>query len=178
MVSSAGAFGGVCRAEDGSRESSSDASSFQRSSSDRKRRREWAKLSADRAIIRLSEEVVRLRGQCERFREAIEALFGDPEFSDRVLALAPALLDLLHSRGKSKLSVLRRNVALHADAAGRTVADASEGDLKFMQKGCRLESRARNSSTSCFSPSIIFPGAWEPCVVDSVETFMGDPEPQ
>ncbi|CAK0898123.1 unnamed protein product, partial [Prorocentrum cordatum] len=75
-------------------------------------------------------------------RKCFEAVVGDSELADRIAALAPALSALLRGGAPSAEEVLRRNVALHADAPeGVSTATASCEDLRRLQKSDRLEGR-------------------------------------
>ncbi|CAK0810459.1 unnamed protein product, partial [Prorocentrum cordatum] len=138
-----------------------------RTAQDRKAARLWAVRSADRAVSKLSEELGRIREQHVQLLDFVGALAGgDAELADRLLALAPALQDLLRGRLPSHVSVLRRNVALHSDASGVSIASAGVHALKSLQKGPRLECRQEGFVWNPEAPVFVPQGS------DLFEQFM------
>ncbi|CAK0850621.1 unnamed protein product, partial [Prorocentrum cordatum] len=138
-----------------------------RTAQDRKAARLWAIRSADRAVSKLSEELGRIREQHTQLLDFVGALAGgDAELADRLLALAPALQDLLRGRLPSHVSVLRRNVALHSDASGVSIASAGVHALKSLQKGPRLECRQEGFVWNPEAPVFVPQGS------DFFEQFM------
>ncbi|CAK0841422.1 unnamed protein product [Prorocentrum cordatum] len=136
--------------------------------------REWARRSADRAVLKLSEEIARTRDHLAVVEDALAAVVGCNEVAPRLRALPPALRETLAGPAPTWLETLRRKVALHADADGVDVATAGEAALKRAQKGPRLEARleaergsaavgARLSPDAApFVPASCFaPGAWD-----------------
>ena len=116
---------------------------YRRTPAARRAAKQWARHSADRAIVKLSEELARVRGAHGHLVHCVAAIFDNPELADRVLALVPHLLSLLRGEVPLLSDVRMRNVALHADAGGASVAFASDKQAKGFQKGPRLESRGR-----------------------------------
>ncbi|CAK0836353.1 unnamed protein product, partial [Prorocentrum cordatum] len=107
-----------------------------------------ARASADRLVQKLvkqhaeaREEAASLRRSLRQLLGGFEVLIGDAELADRVAALIPALRALLKGETPSPEDVLRRNVALHADAEGESVAEARPARLRQMQRSARLEAR-------------------------------------
>ncbi|CAK0905966.1 unnamed protein product, partial [Prorocentrum cordatum] len=122
---------------------------FRRSPEDRKAGKLWARQSADRAIIKLSDELRRVQADFEAIICGLTTIFGCAELADRIVALAPALGEKLAGRMPSAAQAVRRNVALHSDARGVRVSTAPIEQLRRLQKyGARLEARAE---AECFT---------------------------
>ncbi|CAK0827127.1 unnamed protein product, partial [Prorocentrum cordatum] len=145
-----------------------------RSAAERRARREWARLSADRADHRLSEELHQLQAKYGELLQSFVALFGDPGLADRVLAVVPALTDLLQGRLPEQSVILRRNVAMHASAPpGLWISLASTRELRKLQKGARLPDKlAKAPDAAPCAPQATNVqqvehlgglGSWEPC---------------
>ncbi|CAK0817133.1 unnamed protein product, partial [Prorocentrum cordatum] len=107
-----------------------------------------ARASADRLVQKLVKQHAESREDADSLRRTLrqllggfEDLIGDAELADRVVALIPALRALLKGETPSPEDVLRRNVALHADAEGESVAEARPARLRQMQRSARLEAR-------------------------------------
>ncbi|CAK0790485.1 unnamed protein product, partial [Prorocentrum cordatum] len=77
-----------------------------------------ARAAADNLVGRLSKELEVARKECQFLQDAFASAFADGDIGDRILALVPALRDLVNGRRSSGLRRLRRNVALHAVAEG------------------------------------------------------------
>jgi len=112
-----------------------------RTADERRAGREWARRSADRAVLKLSEELARVRAHLTVVEDALAEVAGCDEVGQRLRALLPALRKKLAGRAPTWLETLRRNVALHADAEGVDLETAGEAALKRAQKGPRLEAR-------------------------------------
>ena len=108
-----------------------------RSAADRKESRRWARKSADRAVVKLSEELERVRAQLIAWQQAAAAAWRDPALADRLAAVAPALSALLAGRTPTPVDQLRRNVTLHAKASG-VITAATAKELRKLQHGARL----------------------------------------
>ena len=90
---------------------------FRRSSAARREAQRQAACSAQRAIVRLSNELMeslRLRSEVE---EALALLIGE-QVAGRVRVLLPVLRSLCRGEEPDWLSSLRHKVALHAEAEG------------------------------------------------------------
>ncbi|CAK0818008.1 unnamed protein product, partial [Prorocentrum cordatum] len=83
----------------------------------------------------------RCRGACRSRRRRWMRSQRAARQGQRVRALLPALLAKLEGRPPSWLEVLRRNVALHANAEGVDVSTACASVLRREQRGLRLEAR-------------------------------------
>ena len=142
-----------------------------RTADERRAGREWARRSADRAVLKFSEELARTRDHLAVVEDALAVVAGCDEVGQRLRALLPALRKKLAGRAPTWLETLRRNVALHADAEGVDLATAGGAALKRAQKGPRLEARlaAERGSAMELSPdaapfvpaSFFAPGAWD-----------------
>ncbi|CAK0836192.1 unnamed protein product, partial [Prorocentrum cordatum] len=109
------------------------------------------------------EDADSLRRTLRQLLGGFEDLIGDAELADRVVALIPALRALLKGETPSPEDVLRRNVALHADAEGESVAEARPARLRQMQRSARLEARLQGvggAEAAPFWPRHP-PGVWE-----------------
>jgi len=124
-----------------------------RDAAQRKARRRWAKESADRAILKLSQELSRARSRAQNMEDVLGQLLGDAEIADRICCVVPVLKALLAGRPPAGLEVMRRNVALHADAAGVSIASATVNDLKKLQKAPRIEVRQIGSALVSAAPA-------------------------
>jgi len=123
------------------REGSEAASPVRRTAAQRKGGRLWAKLSGDNAVRSMAAQVATLQQKLNEYEAHIGMIYNDPEVSDRVQAIVPALRTLLQGRTPTMAQRLRRNVALHADAAGMSVQAAAVSQLRKAQHGPRLEHR-------------------------------------
>ncbi|CAK0809752.1 unnamed protein product [Prorocentrum cordatum] len=101
-----------------------------------------ARASADRLVARLQAELGAVQARLSAAEDTLGLLVGSGEAAQRVQALLPALLSRLAGRCPAWLDVLRRNVALHSDAAGMNIATAGASELRRAQRGPRLESQA------------------------------------
>ncbi|CAK0904557.1 unnamed protein product, partial [Prorocentrum cordatum] len=90
---------------------------------------------------RLSAEFLSVQGRLSLAEETLDALAEGREAGQRVRALLPAQIAKLEGRLSSWLEVLRRNVALHANAEGIDVSTACASVLRREQRGLRLEAR-------------------------------------
>lgn len=111
-----------------------------RSPGERKAAREWARRSADRAVVKLSEELARSKAELEAAVEVLEGILGGAGIAGRVRAILPALTALLEGRSPGWLARLRRNVALHSVAPGVAIDTADASTLRKAQHGPRLDS--------------------------------------
>lgn len=99
-----------------------------------------ARAAADNLVKRLSKERDEARKECQFLQDAFASAIADGDIGDRVLALVPALSDLVNGRRPSGLRRLRRNVALHAVAEGiDSIATAGGPSLRRAAKGARLD---------------------------------------
>ncbi|CAK0798896.1 unnamed protein product, partial [Prorocentrum cordatum] len=89
----------------------------------------------------LSQEVRRLRGLVSAAEEALDAVAGCSEVAQRLRAVLPLLQAKLEGRAPTWPEVLRRNVAMHADASDIDVSIAGAAALRKAQHGPRLEVR-------------------------------------
>ncbi|CAK0832859.1 unnamed protein product [Prorocentrum cordatum] len=119
----------------------------------RKLASEQARLSADGAIRRLSGQVYALQAELQSLHGCLEEVFGDAQLADRIFAHTPALRALLHGISPGREAVLRRNVALHADAKGCKVSTASPAALRSLQRSDRLEVRRKCAGHPHFQPN-------------------------
>ncbi|CAK0816442.1 unnamed protein product [Prorocentrum cordatum] len=101
----------------------------------------WARLSADRAVLKLSTELNEERDAHKQLRSAVAVMLGSPELADRLLAVVPHLQALLGGVLPSASDTRRRGVALHADARRTSIATATDFEVKRLQKGPRIERR-------------------------------------
>lgn len=129
--------------------------------------RDHARRSADRLIQKQKEELEALRAGYAGLFSDVQALLGNTDVLNRVLAVLPSLIALLEGRQPPFIDKLRRNVALHSKAIGLDLSCASASQLKTAQKGPRLDSFYGQASHGSvlraeappFSPGI---GSWVP----------------
>ncbi|CAK0839923.1 unnamed protein product, partial [Prorocentrum cordatum] len=113
-----------------------------RSRAERTAARRRALEAADNGLAAARAESDAAQRELCAVRKCFEAVVGDAEIADRIAALAPALSALLRGEAPSAEEVLRRIVALHADAPeGVSIATAPCEDLRRLQKSDRLEGR-------------------------------------
>ncbi|CAK0846146.1 unnamed protein product, partial [Prorocentrum cordatum] len=99
-----------------------------------------ARAAADNLVKRLSKELEEARKECQLLQDAFASAIADGDIGDRVLALVPALSDLVNGRRPLGLRRLRRNVALHAVAEDiDSIATAGGPSLRRAAKGARLD---------------------------------------
>ena len=135
---------------------------LRRSPADRKAGKLWARQSADRAVIKLSDELRhRVQADFEAIIGGLTTIFGCAELADRIVALSPALGEKLAGRVPSAAQAVRRNVALHSDARGVRVSTALVEQLRRLQNpGARLETRAEAASFSFNADALEFCPQW------------------
>ncbi|CAK0832509.1 unnamed protein product, partial [Prorocentrum cordatum] len=127
-------------------------------------RRARARESADRLVRRLSQQLGDLKQQHDVLWDSLELFFGDAELAQRVFAVIPALEALIAGRWPERVDALRRNVALHAEAAEINVLTATPQQLRKAQRRRRLGPQAEQpqqvlrADAVPFSPST---GSWE-----------------
>ncbi|CAK0873181.1 unnamed protein product, partial [Prorocentrum cordatum] len=131
---------------------------------ERKAAREWARRSTDRAVLKLSQEVRRLRGLVSVAEEALDAVAGCSEVAQRMRAVLPVLQAKLEGRAPTWLEVLRRNVAMHADASDIDVSIAGAAALRKAQHGQRLEVRITQEMETPEVKESVLSAAAEPFV--------------
>ncbi|CAK0912177.1 unnamed protein product [Prorocentrum cordatum] len=114
-----------------------------RSRAERTAARRRALGAADNGLAAARAERDAAQSELCTVRKCFEAVVGDSELADRIATLAPALSALLRGGGApSAEEVLRRSVALHADAPeGVSIATAPCEDLRRLQESDRLEGR-------------------------------------
>ena len=79
------------------------------------------------------------KAKYERLLDSVSWLSAESPLGDRILALAPALADLLHGRTPDHKAIIWRNVALHAAVQlGVRISTATVAELKYLQEGPRL----------------------------------------
>ncbi|CAK0862292.1 unnamed protein product, partial [Prorocentrum cordatum] len=108
---------------------------------ERKAARDWARLSADRAVVKLSGELARTKAELEAAVGALDGLLDGAKVAVRIRAVLPAPTAMLEGRSPRWLARLRRNVALHSDAPGVAIDTADAPTLRQSQHGPRLEAR-------------------------------------
>jgi len=139
-----------------------EACQYRRTAAERQRSRKWAALSADNAIRHLNEQLLQAKEKYARVEDAFQKLMGNAELADRIRAALPALTALLQGNQPSRVDKLRRNVAVHAEAAGLRITTATPKQLRSAQHGPRLEQRLACASPLNPNAAEFFPGIlWE-----------------
>ena len=115
--------------------------------------------SADNAIRAVGKHAAALEWQLRGYKSIFAEAVADDSLKDRLVAVLPALQQLLAGHKPDGIARLRRNVALHSKAAGCQVSLATAHQLRQAQKGPRLESCA-STDLNPRAPAFV-PGAWQ-----------------
>ena len=113
-------------------------SSAHRSSCERRFAQRAAAAAASRGMARLRQELEDTTRRLGTLAAILGLADTGCDILDRLLAIAPALRDLLLGVQPKDVDILRRNVALHAAAVEGTFSSASVAQLRVAQKGPRL----------------------------------------
>ena len=124
------------------REGAESAHPVKRTSVERKQRRDWAITSADNVVRQLAARAANAEDRLREYQRLYDDLCANDEICERIMALLPALAALVTGRRPGFEARLRRNVALHSEAAGMNVANANLKQLRCAQAGPRIEGRA------------------------------------
>ena len=115
-------------------------------SAQRRRAQKQAKIAAQAAVINMKCELQQWQAKCKELQDIIEVACQDAT-AERLVAAAPALAAKLGGQPPAATATLRRNVAMHSEAAGISLLTADRKQLAKAQRGPRLELRAGEHKT-------------------------------